>query len=557
VGPTLEEIAESGGFDESASIEDGEHEVFEVDEILKYWRDDDGEECFLVKWYGFPLDAATWEPLEHLGSGCLDFIHEARSLYEIAEHDDGNDNNSAEDEAGAEDRVAPESINGGLESKPDDEDDFGMDPEGDIPQINKYTSDDNPALKRIAALLGGSDETENTDPVLGGSDENVDPDLVTLGDEPDELVPPSLPPAKRTKLQMPLSDVKPIEEVMTPGLCRLCQRAQNREEAPNDPPRKVGYVCPLCRLKRVDEFHSPAGMGLLSHCFASSPGTVSLSFTPSQLAQWRKNGWSVSACAVSLKNSNLGGPAWPHQVQARLNGKPCFEIDPPPHLHVRREQCHNITSQLRAGVNKLDFRFTSDPEKPARPKEERYCIGVILTREQSIDSLVEQVRQQSQESATAGDDRIKRILAEAMKKQQRQKDCVVTGTFGRSMKPTCPVSCCPIEEPVVGKFCQHIQVFDLKSYVSVNHGIRSLDKCWNCPVCSQNLRPDDLILDHFTLSILDSLRGQEDLVESIVFDGDASWEVEYYPTRSPGGSFGSQDGGGGNDSIALSETESE
>lgn len=500
-------------------------EVFEVDDILRYWKDDDGEECFLIKWYGYPLEASTWEPLEHLGRGCVELISEARSLFDAVE------GGWLEDEE--------------LGQNGDNEEDFAEEeaPEEDIPADTLDTSEDNPALKRIAALLAG-DEEEVSD---------------------GEPKPPGSPPCKKLKLDVSEADEPPIlpRPEVAPGICCFCRRVQNRKEAPFETPQKSEYVCPLCRLKRVDDFQPPVGAELLCHTFSPEPGTARLSFT-SQIAQWRKQDWSIYVRCVTLRSCALGGPIWPYLVEAKLNGKKCFNIEPPPHLHVRKEQCYNITMDARQGLNNLEFRFQGDPEKRNQQREQ-YCIGVVLTKQLSVASIVAQVQERSKMSPSWGKERVQRILTQADKKDRVQKDCVVTGSFGRSLKLMCPVSYCPIEQPAVGRNCQHLQVFDLTAYISVNEGIKFLDKRWTCPVCSQPLRPSDLVLDVFMMEILQSFHGKEEQVESIVFEADGSWSIP--PSKNSGGGSGIKaegDAFGGDswqpaaspvESIDLSESE--
>merc|ERR1712113_845434 len=125
----------------------------------------------------------------------------------------------------------------------------------------------------------------------------------------------------------------------------------------------------------------------------------------------------------------------------------------------------------------------------------------------------------------SGRSRVERLLAQVAEKEDGQDECKVTGNFGRTLKPLCPVSHCPIEEAAIGRSCNHVQVFDLQAYIAVNQRMRSLDKRWTCPVCSLCLRPDDVILDPFAQGILDTLRGDEDLVDAIVFNEDCTWST--------------------------------
>jgi len=132
-----------------------------------------------------------------------------------------------------------------------------------------------------------------------------------------------------------------------------------------------------------------------------------------------------------------------------------------------------------------------------------------------------------------------------LRKERREEDCTVTGHFGRVLKPICPVSLCPIEECAIGRHCNHIQVFDLNAYITVNQKMRSLDKRWTCPVCSVPLRPDDVVLDPFAQGILDTLRGDEDLVDAVVFNEDCSWSTISSVKEQEGGTGGGEDEDGG------------
>jgi hypothetical protein len=43
-----------------------DEEKFFVEKVIKMHVNRKGEEEFLVKWLGYPLSKATWEPLDHL-----------------------------------------------------------------------------------------------------------------------------------------------------------------------------------------------------------------------------------------------------------------------------------------------------------------------------------------------------------------------------------------------------------------------------------------------------------------------------------------------------------
>lgn len=661
---------------------------YEVEDILRYRRNDDGEEYFLVKWVGFSSDEATWEPLSHMNDNCRELVMKARALFAWRKPMQQAASNSAlaneviVNEApeappstpASEPPLSPapspplgqqtpvtetvveeldvdtaevcdvavfspqpgsspnQEVDGGkpmeleLDGEPGAEEAEGaageeLEDDEEVP----HTPAEEPATpthrpppgittlpisqrpRPITPQLSFADEdsTDNfefegsRDPrrhpanSLQAAKRKAPPETAAT---PPATEPPPAAPPKRPKLQAPslgppgsvpprgASDAreappptptppptpppagagggaprdapprpprgppppkddifgKPSSQEMKsipglrdkinekPGLviCRLCNSQQDTaavESALGHKPTNE-YVCPPCRLERVDEFHPPVGDGLLRHSFASASSTLSLSFT-AQAAQWRKQQWAVHLRSVALNACDLGGPTWPHRVQGKLNGRQCVAIDPPKHLHVRREQCYNLTPLLRAGLNTLELRFTPRPDRPREEPDEGYCIGVVLTRPRSVSSILARIRTRSTETVSSGRARVERLIRQVARQEKKEDECQVTGNFGRMLRPLCPVSHCPIEESAIGKNCNHVQVFDLQAYIAVNQRMRSLDKRWTCPVCSSSLRPDDIVLDPFAQGILDTLRGDEDLVDAVVFNENCTWST--------------------------------
>merc|ERR1711862_553365 len=156
-------------------------------------------------------------------------------------------------------------------------------------------------------------------------------------------------------------------------------------------------------------------------------------------------------------------------------------------------------------MNTLQLTCTQNPEGPST--NENFCFGICLTRPRWVTSIISRIRTRSAETVLTGQQRVRRIISQASRKEKNNEEVQVTGNFGRTLKPLCPVSMCPIEECAIGMNCNHVQVFDLSSYVTVNQRMRSLDKRWTCPVCAIAMRPDDVVLEPFCQGILDQLRG--------------------------------------------------
>jgi len=499
---------------------------YEVEDILRYRRDEaSGEEYFLTKWQGFPAEEATWEPLAHMNDNCKELIMKARALFAWRKPAPNQSVMLTNEPL----QVQEETIDDPYATLPDEN------------LLAGVSNLDEPMFEDI----GGDEKANGSRPWPGSPiTETVllddDPDPVPVASPrmegvPDRLkravsAPAAAPSApKRQKLHAP-DIAPPVKEspkwqdgpMIT---CECCNGEQERGAVESALGGRVPstYSCPPCRVERVDEFHPAVGAGLLRYSYASASSTLSLSFT-AQAVQWRKQQWAVHLRSVALNDPALTGPTWPHRVTGKLNGRQCVAIDPPKHLHVRREQCYNLTPLLRAGLNTLELRFTPRPDKPRDEPDEGYCIGVVLTRPRSVASVIARIRSKSTETVSSGRARVERIIASTAHVTDGD-DCKVTGNFGRMLKPLCPVSFCPIEESAIGRNCNHVQVFDLQAYIAVNQRMRSLDKRWTCPVCSAGLRPDEILLDPFAQGILDTLRGDEDLVEAVVFNENCTWST--------------------------------
>jgi hypothetical protein len=238
-------------------------------------------------------------------------------------------------------------------------------------------------------------------------------------------------------------------------------------------------------------------------------------------------------------------------------------IEPPKHLHVRREQCYNLTPLLKQGVNNLELQLSPKPDKPRDEPDEDFCIAVVLTRPRSVASIMARIRTRSAETVDSGKQRVARLLSQLSTPDMHQSedDCVATGDFGRRLRPLCPISHCPIEEAAIGRNCSHIQVFDLQTYIAVNQRMRSLDKRWTCPVCSLSLRPDDAVLEPFVQEILEGMRGEETDIDAVVFNDDCSWTTisaqREDKDAKQGDDEGRPEGAQGNEAVRIDLSDSE
>eukprot|EP00927_Polykrikos_kofoidii_P019062 TRINITY_DN18882_c2_g1_i3.p1 TRINITY_DN18882_c2_g1~~TRINITY_DN18882_c2_g1_i3.p1 ORF type:complete len:777 (-),score=132.10 TRINITY_DN18882_c2_g1_i3:102-2348(-) len=307
------------------------------------------------------------------------------------------------------------------------------------------------------------------------------------------------------------------------AVCHMCRNASHLGcvlTSLDTDELKPDYVCPPCRLERVDEFHPAMGEGLVVVAYSTpSADPIRLAFT-ANTPLWKYEGYSVHFRSVNCGVTNLTGPAWPHTAEGFLNGRQCMSVAAPKHLRQRREQCYNLGPLLTNGSNELELKYTHKPDTPSDEPIPKFCIGIVLTKPRSVVNTLRKIHTLSFETESSSKERLRRIIAKA----SDDNDVSANKSFGRTLNPLCPVSLCLIEDAAIGKSCNHIQVFDLNSYVKVNQRMRSLHKRWTCPVCSLPLRPDDVVLDPFTQGILDEIRERDD-VQAVVFDQDCSWSI--------------------------------
>mmetsp|Transcript_27266 Transcript_27266/g.41780 ORF Transcript_27266/g.41780 Transcript_27266/m.41780 type:complete len:1025 (+) Transcript_27266:71-3145(+) len=88
----------------------------------------------------------------------------------------------------------------------------------------------------------------------------------------------------------------------------------------------------------------------------------------------------------------------------------------------------------------------------------------------------------------------------------------------------CSVSLRPIQIPVRGKNCKHMQCFDLSNYLATNSVING--NRWRCMVCEDFLPVQDLMVDGFISKILDKHRHEVSSArDKVEIYRDGSWKL--------------------------------
>ncbi|KAG9410189.1 hypothetical protein AC1031_018219 [Aphanomyces cochlioides] len=85
----------------------------------------------------------------------------------------------------------------------------------------------------------------------------------------------------------------------------------------------------------------------------------------------------------------------------------------------------------------------------------------------------------------------------------------------------CPLGLCVIDLPVRGINCEHLQCFDLKTFLVFQESARS--QAWRCIVCDKRIHLSELRIDPFWKQLLHDVADDEEL-ELVEIFPDATWK---------------------------------
>ncbi|KAI8847996.1 hypothetical protein BC829DRAFT_227070 [Chytridium lagenaria] len=141
----------------------------------------------------------------------------------------------------------------------------------------------------------------------------------------------------------------------------------------------------------------------------------------------------------------------------------------------------------------------------------RFVLSLQLTRKYAVTSILENIISSKSISK-------QQIVAERELRARAvvDDDEVVATSQMVSLKD--PVAYCRIQVPSRASTCQHIQCFDLLTYLTLNERIPT----WVCPICSKSALYENLIVDGFFQELLEKAKGK-DSVESAELREDGSW----------------------------------
>ncbi|ETO03884.1 hypothetical protein RFI_33518, partial [Reticulomyxa filosa] len=107
-------------------------------------------------------------------------------------------------------------------------------------------------------------------------------------------------------------------------------------------------------------------------------------------------------------------------------------------------------------------------------------------------------------------------LPEMKKEVATVEDDVCVGQTKVSLR--CPLSIIRIQTPVRGCHCIHPQCLDLESYLAFSHRTGN----WQCPVCTQPLKFEELCVDYKMMQIL---KNTTDDIDTVRLNPDGTYQI--------------------------------
>ncbi|KAI9445023.1 PINIT domain-containing protein [Lactarius indigo] len=150
---------------------------------------------------------------------------------------------------------------------------------------------------------------------------------------------------------------------------------------------------------------------------------------------------------------------------------------------------------------------TNSNQPPPPPK--KYYMVVMLVQVTTVNQLIERVKKGKFRSRED-------VLAQRAQAAKDEDEDIVAGPQKTTLK--CPLSYGRITTPCRSSQCVHVQCFDALSWYSVNEQTTT----WSCPVCEKPINHEELIVDGYFNSILDST---PDTVEDVIVEADGEWHT--------------------------------
>lgn len=210
---------------------------------------------------------------------------------------------------------------------------------------------------------------------------------------------------------------------------------------------------------------------------------------------------------------------WPAFVSISVNGD--FNVDFRRKAHYGTDMSTDITHLLQDGENEIAVGITFSPQEA----NVTYLVGIEVIRIKNHASVATMPQHLPSANVKAS------IAAAIAADGDGDDDDLVVADPGVSIFLVDPITSQMWVTPVRSQKCQHRECFDLNAFL-LSRTSRSKGSTltnpvqWKCPICNQDARPQNLIIDDFLVQVRQSLE-ERNLMETrtILVKEDGNWEV--------------------------------
>ncbi|KAE8331722.1 hypothetical protein BDV39DRAFT_189666 [Aspergillus sergii] len=220
---------------------------------------------------------------------------------------------------------------------------------------------------------------------------------------------------------------------------------------------------------------------------------------------------------------------WPSVFYVHVNGVELFVRR---RVHNGKDLPLDITDHLREGENTVSLHFI---RSSAEANDMLYAMGVEILEVSDL------ARAFSLAQALLASECREQICQRVSSSLQDDEVSVVSDHL--SINLVDPFTARIFSRPVRGRSCKHQDCFDHLTWIQTRaskSGKRSLKNDWKCPICGQDARPQQLVIDGYLQEVRAELARTNRLegAKAILIKADGSWELKSEsdaPPSSEGG----------------------
>jgi hypothetical protein len=213
----------------------------------------------------------------------------------------------------------------------------------------------------------------------------------------------------------------------------------------------------------------------------------------------------------------IADTCWPLNTYFTFNGTP---LHPRKKLHHGKDLPIDISSLIKEGDNTLEIAVLRQANDE---RYSEYCLAIEVVGFETHDAIKQACLTSNYVPASKTLEAIKRKLSGT--DDDDEIAIVASNLTIQLFDPFSASKICDI--PARSKDCLHFDCFDLETFLQTRprKGDSSVVDHWRCPICSEDARPQNLIVDGFLQDVRKQLE-YNGLLETraVIMDQDGSWK---------------------------------